>query len=104
MTAIPLTGLPSELMRGLKLATAPIEGTTVRRPPETPDLAGTPNSFVNFPAPLYIPQVVITVTTAWTVEDLSKRSPVDGTIPLFASMAPKRASDFVFTKMEQFLK
>ena len=64
MTAMPLTVFPSGLILGEKLATAPIDGTTVRRPPDTPLFAGTPISFVNFPAPLYIPQVVITVTTA----------------------------------------
>ena len=102
--AIPLTVLPSGLILGEKLAIAPRDGTTVKRPPETPLLAGTPNSRVNFPAPLYMPQVVMTVTTACTVEDLSSRSPVEGTMPLFASIAPNLASDFVLTRIEQFLK
>lgn len=61
---MPLTVLPSELIFGEKLAKAPRDGITVKRPPETPDLAGTPSSLVNFPAPLYIPHVVMTVTTA----------------------------------------
>jgi hypothetical protein len=61
---MPRTVLPSGLILGEKLATAPIDGTTVKRPPETPLLAGTPSSLVNLPAPLYIPHVVITVTTA----------------------------------------
>jgi hypothetical protein len=103
-TAMPLTVLPSALIFGEKLAKAPKEGITVRSPPETPDFAGTPSSLVNFPAPLYIPQVVMTVTTAYTVLVFNILSPVDGTIPLFASMAPNRASDLVLTIIEQFLK
>jgi len=36
--------LPSGFIFGEKLATAPIEGTTASRPPETPLFAGTPSS------------------------------------------------------------
>lgn len=90
---IPLTVFPSSFNGGENVANAPSPGMTVNKPPATPLLEGTPNSFVNLPAPLYIPQVVINVTTAYTVEGLKIRSPVDGFTPLFASIAPNFASD-----------
>jgi hypothetical protein len=85
---IPLTQLASSLRSGEKDPTAPIPGITVRRPPEMPLLLGTPWSFVNLPAPLYIPQVYMSVTVALTVRGSMIRSPVEGFIPLLASMAP----------------
>jgi len=81
---------------------APIPGITVSKPPETPLLEGTPRSFVNLPAPLYIPQVVISVTTAYTVFGLSILSPVVGLIPLLANIDPNLAKDSTFTIKEQF--
>jgi acetylglutamate kinase len=51
-----------------------------------------------------MPQVVMTVTTACTVEDFKSRSPVEGTIPLLASIAPNLARELVVTNIEQFLK
>jgi hypothetical protein len=96
--------LPSELTFGEKVAKAPIPGTTVSKPPDIPLLEGTPQSLVNFPAPLYIPHVVINVTTAYTVEGFNILSPVDGIIPLFASIPPNLASDLVSVSNEQFLK
>lgn len=62
--AIPLTGFPSSFKGGDQVVKDPNPGITVSKPPETPLLDGTPRSLVNFPAPLYIPQVVIRVTTA----------------------------------------
>lgn len=93
MIPIPLIEFPSAFSFGENVAKAPIPGMTVRSPPDTPLLVGTPQSLVNFPAPLYIPQVVIIVTTAWTVWGLKILLPVDGMIPLFASIAPKLARD-----------
>lgn len=61
---IPLIVVPSAFSFGEKVAKAPIPGITVKSPPEIPLLVGTPQSLVNFPAPLYIPHVVIMVTTA----------------------------------------
>ena len=55
---------------------------------------------VNFPAPLYIPQVYIIVTVALTVRGSMILSPVDGLMPLFASMAPKRATLSTETRRE----
>ena len=93
--------LPSSLRGGEKLTTEPIPGITARSPPDTPLLAGIPIYFVNFPAPLYIPQVVMIVTTACTVAELRILSPVEGLIPWLASIAPNLASDYTSTKIEQ---
>eukprot|EP00350_Pseudokeronopsis_sp_OXSARD2_P001085 CAMPEP_0170553190 /NCGR_PEP_ID=MMETSP0211-20121228/10999_1 /TAXON_ID=311385 /ORGANISM="Pseudokeronopsis sp., Strain OXSARD2" /LENGTH=411 /DNA_ID=CAMNT_0010861341 /DNA_START=719 /DNA_END=1956 /DNA_ORIENTATION=- len=101
---MPLTVLPSLLSLGEKVTTAPIPGTTDMRPPETPDLDGIPNSFTNLPAPLYIPHVVMIVTTDCTVSGLRILSPVEGFTPLLASIAPNLLSDSTFTSKEQALK
>ena len=101
---IPFTVLPSSLRGGPKLAEAPKPGITVKSPPATPDFDGTPSSFVNLPAPLYIPQVVIRVTVAYTVAALTIRWPVVGFIPLLASIAPNLARDSTSTSMEHYLK
>jgi hypothetical protein len=55
---------------------------------------------VNFPAPLYIPQVYIIVTVALTVSGSMILSPVEELIPLFASMAPNRATLSTETRRE----
>jgi len=75
-------------------------GITVRSPPETPLFVGTPCALVNFPAPLYIPQVYIIVTVALTVSGSMILSPVEELIPLFASMAPNRATLSTETRRE----
>jgi len=93
---------PSEFKGGENVEKAPIPGITDSSPPETPLLLGTPKSFVNLPAPLYIPQVVINVTTAYTVLRFKILSPVDGLTPLLASIAPNLANDSTFTSNEQF--
>lgn len=61
---MPLTGLPSSFKGGDQVQKAPIPGIIDNKAPDTPLLEGTPRSLVNLPAPLYIPQVVIMVTTA----------------------------------------
>lgn len=104
MSYIPLTVLPSALSGGDHVANAPRPGMTLKRPPETPDFEGTPRSLMKLPAPSYIPQEVMRVTTALTVFGLRIRSPVEGLIPLFASIAPNLESDWVLTNTEQFLK
>lgn len=74
------------------------------RPPDTPDFDGTPRSLVNLPAPLYMPHVVIKVTTAYTVLGERILFPVVGLIPLLASIDPNLARDSTFTKIEQDMK
>jgi hypothetical protein len=102
--AIPLTGFPSSLRGGDQVQKDPIPGIIESRSPETPLLEGTPRSFVNLPAPLYIPQVVIKVTTAYTVLGVRILFPVVGLIPLLASIEPNLASDSTFTNIEQVMK
>jgi len=101
---MPLIEFPYRSSGGDHVATAPIPGSTESNPPDTPLLLGIPISLVNFPAPLYMPQVVIRVTTACTVEGSIIFSPVDVFIPLLASIAPNRAKDLQSIKMEQHLK
>lgn len=99
---MPLTGFPSSFKGGDQEQNAPIPGITVSNPPETPLLEGTPSSLVNLPAPLYIPHVVINVTTAYTVLGDKILFPVVGLIPLLASIDPNLASDSTVTSIEQF--
>ena len=96
--------LPSELSLGANDTTAPIPGMTERRPPETPLLEGIPIAFTNFPAPLYIPHVVITVTTDYTFKSLRILSPLEGLIPSFESIAPNLAKVSTLTRIEHNLK
>jgi hypothetical protein len=97
---IPFTEFPSSFNLGPKLAKAPTPGTTVKSPPETPLLHGTPKFFVNLPAPLYIPHVNMNVVIAYTVSGFKIRSPVDGFIPLLAHIAPNLANSSTFTTIE----
>lgn len=101
---MPLIEFPCLSKGGDHVAKAPNPGITDNKPPETPLLLGIPMSLVNFPAPLYIPQVVIRVTTACTVEVSTIFSPVEVLTPLLASMAPNLASDLQSTRIEQHLK
>jgi len=89
MIAIPFTEFPTSSILGEKLMTAPKFGMIVRSPPLTPLLVGTPQSLTNFPALLYIPQVIMRGTTACTVLELNTRCPVVHMIPLLARVAPK---------------
>ena len=98
---MPLTVFPSSFKGGAHVQKAPIPGITVKRSPDTPLLEGTPSSFVNLPAPLYMPQVVISVTTACTVFGCKILFPVVGLMPLFANIDPNLANDSTETSKEQ---
>ncbi len=65
--------------------------------PETPLFDGTPQSLINFPAPLYIPQVIIKGIIARIVLDDNTFYPVFGTIPLFDKVDPKFAKLYTVT-------
>ena len=56
-------------------------------PPETPLLAGRPTSYSHSPAPLYMPQVIITQSMLRTVAGRGHRLAVTGLRPPFASVA-----------------
>jgi len=98
---IALTEFPSIFSLGEKLATQPKPGKIDINPPETPLLVGIPMFFVNLPAPLYIPEVVMIVTQALMVRGESILYPVCGLIPPLARHAPKFERDSTFTNKEQ---
>mmetsp|Transcript_12780 Transcript_12780/g.33376 ORF Transcript_12780/g.33376 Transcript_12780/m.33376 type:complete len:226 (-) Transcript_12780:2375-3052(-) len=67
-------------------------GTTHMRSPPTPLLAGRPTSTIHLPAPLYMPQLIITVTVCATRSAGRTSSFVSGLRPLLAKVAPITAA------------
>jgi hypothetical protein len=101
MKTIPFVLFPYSFNFGDNEEKLPIPGIIVNNPPLTPLLQGNPISFVNFPAPLYIPQVTIKGTTDFIVFGLKILSPVQTFMPLFAKQPPNLDNDFTSTKIEQ---
>ena len=100
MKAIPLNELPSSFSYGESVTRDPNPGRTTNNPPETPLLHGTPISLAKWPAPLYIPQVIIIGTTEEIVLCYIILSPFKQLIPLLARHAPNLAKDFTSTNIE----
>jgi hypothetical protein len=100
MKAIPLNELPSSFNFGENVTKDPNPGKTTNNPPDTPLLQGTPISLAKWPAPLYIPQVIIIGTTDDIVLCDIILSPLCVLIPLFAKQAPNFTKDFTSTNIE----
>eukprot|EP00238_Polyblepharides_amylifera_P000655 CAMPEP_0196570944 /NCGR_PEP_ID=MMETSP1081-20130531/1106_1 /TAXON_ID=36882 /ORGANISM="Pyramimonas amylifera, Strain CCMP720" /LENGTH=110 /DNA_ID=CAMNT_0041887655 /DNA_START=307 /DNA_END=636 /DNA_ORIENTATION=- len=73
-------------------------------PPLTPDLAGIPTSIIQFPAPLYIPHVIITALTSSTTSEDMIMSALIGCFPWFASTPAIVAHSTAETRVEQAMK
>ncbi len=73
-------------------------------PPETPLFAGIPTETSHSPAPSYMPQVVMTLSTLRTTSSRTARSPVRGLTPPPASVAAMNARSRQSTATEHWRK
>ena len=104
LASTPRTLLPRSSSGGLYRPMPNCDGLTATRPPDTPDLAGSPTRNSHSPEKSYIPHVAMTVSTCSATACSMAVTPVRGLTPPLASVAPMTARSAAVTSTEHWRK